>query len=318
MKSIWLISIGFVAACAMAPPPRELVDARAAYAEAKSGPAAQVAPADLHEAHRALRRAEAAYLDDGNEPRTRDLAYVALRKSEEAGSRARYLMASQERSSAERDIERLEDSHARRTKRELSVTRDRLSSTVGALQDQQRATAAEHQARLGTEADLQARIAERDQALAAQQQATDAARRDAAAAMASLQEIANVREEARGIVVTLNGAVLFATGESTLLPIARERLDQVAATLADVGDRSIQVLGHTDSRGSARQNDELSQHRAEAVRDYLVSRGISPARIRAVGRGAAQPVADNRSAEGRANNRRVEIVVEAPAQTQAQ
>jgi len=126
--------------------------------------------------------------------------------------------------------------------------------------------------------------------------------------------VANVTEEARGTVITLSGSVLFASGQATLLPIAQERLDQVARMLLDNPGRSIRIEGHTDSRGSAARNQELSRLRAESVRQYLISRSVPADLVRAEGIGSARPVADNRTAEGRANNRRVEIIVEPAAQ----
>ena len=94
------------------------------------------------------------------------------------------------------------------------------------------------------------------------------------------------------------------------MPSARSRLGQVAeALLKDEADATYVVEGHTDSSGTAAVNNELSRKRAEAVRDYLVERGVPADRITAEGHGADQPVAENSTAEGRANNRRVEIVV---------
>jgi outer membrane protein OmpA-like peptidoglycan-associated protein len=130
------------------------------------------------------------------------------------------------------------------------------------------------------------------------------------AAEASLKELANVKEESRGVVITLSGSVLFATGKSTLLPIAQNKLAEVAKALSDQGYKSLLVEGHTDSQGSIDKNMALSQERAQAVRSYLVSQGIPSDKIRAEGIGSGRPVADNSTAEGRANNRRVEIVVE--------
>jgi outer membrane protein OmpA-like peptidoglycan-associated protein len=128
--------------------------------------------------------------------------------------------------------------------------------------------------------------------------------------MASLAEVAKVKEEARGMVITLSGAVLFATGKYELLPIARDKLDEVAKALVDQGYKGILVEGHTDSVGKASDNDTLSLKRAESVRTYLVSRGIPSDKIRASGIGSARSIADNSTPDGRANNRRVEIVVE--------
>jgi len=127
--------------------------------------------------------------------------------------------------------------------------------------------------------------------------------------MASLAEIAKVKEETRGVVITLSGSVLFATGKSDLLPIAQDKLNQVAKALTDQGFKSIVVQGYTDSVGSAADNDRLSLKRAQSVRDYLVTHGIPPEKATAEGKGANNPVADNKTADGRAENRRVEIVV---------
>jgi outer membrane protein OmpA-like peptidoglycan-associated protein len=128
--------------------------------------------------------------------------------------------------------------------------------------------------------------------------------------MASLAEIAKIKEEQRGMVITLDGSVLFASGKWELLPIARNKLDKVAEVLQEQDDsKKIVVEGHTDSVGSDSKNLDLSQKRADSVRTYLVSQGVKSDRIRAVGKGESVPVADNKSPEGRANNRRVEIIV---------
>jgi len=81
-------------------------------------------------------------------------------------------------------------------------------------------------------------------------------------------------------------------------------------SLKDQGYKSIVVEGHTDGRGKASDNDTLSLKRAESVRTHLVSQGMPSDKIRATGIGASRPVADNNTADGRANNRRVELIVE--------
>ena len=129
-------------------------------------------------------------------------------------------------------------------------------------------------------------------------------------AMAELAKLAAIREEERGLVVTLSGSVLFQSAQSTLMPAAQIKLDQVAKALMAVSERNIIVEGYTDSQGSASYNQTLSQNRADTVRNYLVRRGYPSNRIRAQGMGEGSPVADNSSAEGRANNRRVEIVIQ--------
>ena len=131
-----------------------------------------------------------------------------------------------------------------------------------------------------------------------------------AAALAELAKLAAVKEEERGLVITLSGSVLFRSAESTLLSSAQVKLDQVANALLAVRARNLIVEGHTDSQGSASYNQGLSQRRADAVRDYLVQRGYPADRIQARGKGKGSPIADNASPEGRANNRRVEIIIE--------
>ncbi len=125
-----------------------------------------------------------------------------------------------------------------------------------------------------------------------------------------LAAYAAVKDEARGKVISLSGSVLFASNKAELMPTAMERLDEVATALKQYDGRRILVVGHTDNVGTDKNNMELSQQRAEAVRDYLAGHGIKPELIRAEGRGEAEPIASNDSPEERANNRRVEIIVE--------
>jgi outer membrane protein OmpA-like peptidoglycan-associated protein len=109
--------------------------------------------------------------------------------------------------------------------------------------------------------------------------------------VASLKEIARVKEESRGTVITLDGAVLFVTGKSELLPLAQQKLDQVANALKEMDEgKTVVVEGHTDSQGSDDTNLKLSQQRAESVRSHLVARGVPADRITAVGRGEQQQI----------------------------
>jgi len=131
------------------------------------------------------------------------------------------------------------------------------------------------------------------------------------AAIAKLAAVnAAVKEEPRGTVITMAGGVLFASNKAVLLPGAQSKLDPVAEALRDQEDKKILIEGHTDSRGSAATNQELSKARADAVAAYFTSRGVSSDRITTAGLGPSRPVADNNTAEGRANNRRVEVVIQ--------
>jgi outer membrane protein OmpA-like peptidoglycan-associated protein len=113
---------------------------------------------------------------------------------------------------------------------------------------------------------------------------------------------------ARGIVLTLD-EVSFDSGRSQLKPDAQRSLDQIAAFLNEHAERRVQVEAFTDSRGTNDYNIELSQSRADAVAMAMIQRGIDAERVRAMGYGAAFPVAANDNDGGRQLNRRVEIIV---------
>ncbi|MCS7189569.1 MAG: OmpA family protein, partial [Bacteroidia bacterium] len=109
-----------------------------------------------------------------------------------------------------------------------------------------------------------------------------------------------------GEVIRLNG-LFFASGDSTLAPESLLELERLAWLLSDKPTMRIEIVGHTDSTGSLEKNLELSWRRANAVAQYLKGRGISANRFEIVGMGPKQPIADNRTSEGRAQNRRVEF-----------
>jgi len=264
-------------ACGTAAVPQELLDARAAYAEAAKGPAADLAPAQLDTAKQSLDGAQRSFDQDGPSQTTKDLAYVAQRRAELAAAEGGREKAERKRSAADKDFKNTQIEGLQKTKEQLDAERKAREATGHEL-------ATEKAARLEAE-------------------------RKAAAAMASLAEIAKVKEESRGVVITLSGSVLFATGKSDLLPIAQDKLNQVAKALNDQGFKAIVVQGYTDSVGSASDNDRLSLRRAQSVRDYLVTRGVPSEKATAEGKGSNNPVADNKTADGRAENRRVEIVV---------
>jgi len=116
------------------------------------------------------------------------------------------------------------------------------------------------------------------------------------------------------ITVTLPNAILFDSGKATLKRATNVELDHIQSVLqSQYPGKQIDVVGHTDSdpikKSKWKDNWELSAQRALSVTRYLIRRGIAEERIRAVGRGASQPIASNATASGRARNRRVEIVV---------
>jgi outer membrane protein OmpA-like peptidoglycan-associated protein len=263
----------WLAGCATAPPPPQLIDARAAYNEARLGKAAELAPAELHIAKVSLNAAEQAYADDPESAVTYTLSYVALRTAELVKVQAETKQYKAQLDEAQRELDRLETEEIARTRSELVRTRHELAS--------------ERQARE-----------------AAEGREHDALQKLAAAAALS------VKEEARGTVIVLPGSVLFSSGEYQLTSEAQQKLGLIADTLSpQAKTHDIVVEGHTDSRGTPTSNQVLSENRARAVMDYLIARGVSASAITSVGIGQARPIADNATPEGRANNRRVEIII---------
>lgn len=320
-------------------PSRELVDARAAYARASQSAAATEARADLAAARRALRDAEHAYSMSSS--RERHLAVLAKRHALLAIERAQARVAEREaelariaslrradeaaraaeaaRAEAEAARQQAQSEAAQReaAQQQADVARMTLEQTEKELADTRSKLAAQ-----GTNLDERAPLLqERETALQAQldklraerdtaQEARNEAERQRDQALAQVRTIATVTEEDRGMVITLPGEVMFRTNEARLLRHARTKLDDLAEALQHLDpNQSFVIEGHTDARGSAAYNRRLSRLRANAVRAYLVKRGVDPDRIVARGVGEEEPVASNADAEGRANNRRVEIVV---------
>jgi outer membrane protein OmpA-like peptidoglycan-associated protein len=118
-----------------------------------------------------------------------------------------------------------------------------------------------------------------------------------------------VQRQGDNILLNLPEGVTFDVGRATIKPQFYGALDAVASTLNQYGNTRIEIEGHTDSTGSATMNQQLSENRATAVASYLASRGVARDRMYAIGYGKTRPIADNSTAEGRARNRRVEIIV---------
>lgn len=281
-----LLAIAGTTGCASAIAPPELVSARTVYDRATKGPAATLNPTDLHTAKESLDAAEASFEKEGDTQVTRDLGYTAERRTETAESKARAMQATSEKEQVIAQMHATTAAQAKMTAAELARANQQLASKDQALQAQ------------GNQ--LQTEVQRRQEA-----------EKRAAQAAADLAKLASVKQETRGMVITLSGAVLFTSGKSELLPAAQVKLNDVAKALIEQDpDSKMVVEGHTDSQGTAAANQELSQKRAQAVRDYLVTRGIAADRVTAQGFGPTRPIGENNSPEGRANNRRVEIVVQ--------
>ena len=124
------------------------------------------------------------------------------------------------------------------------------------------------------------------------------------------QRMALAQAAANGPRFTANGTVSFETNEATLLPETKQTLDKLVPKISKLpAGQAVVLVGHTDATGEEQHNDNLSKARADAVRSYLVNKGARADQIVSIGKGENQPVASNTSQEGRADNRRVDILI---------
>ncbi len=305
MKKLF-VTLLLVAACGAHGPSKELLQARAAYDHAARSNAATLAPAELHVAKKALVAAERESSDEPFAQRTLDYAYIAMRRAQRAEALGNAAAATAAVAAIEAQRVRVQADVIASQQGKLHASETALERQQGELNRQQAELAAKQGQLAQKEAET---TAERNARLAAEAKAADAEKK-AKDAMDALGRQMAMKEDARGMVITLSGSVLFVTGKATLLPGATAQLDKVADALTKLPERHFTIEGHTDSTGSYAVNADLSARRANAVRDYLISRGVSAEAVSATGVGSQRPVADNKSTAGRAMNRRVEIIVD--------
>jgi len=259
--------------CTAGNPPVALEQARTAYTQAEQTPAVVAnAPVPLQEAHQALRRAERVWADDHDAEEVQHLATLASQRVEIA------------RAAAEKKVAEAQIQQA--TEERDQVLLD--ARTRQAQRAQQQAGQATQEAHVAT-AHAQAAAAQVQQL---QQE------------LAALQ----AKQTDRGLVLTL-GDVLFETGKADLRPGALRNLYPLVTFLQKYPERRVVIEGHTDTVGSDAYNLDLSERRADAVRDFLLQNGVNPAQLMARGYGKASPVASNDTAAGRQQNRRVELII---------
>lgn len=289
----------------------QLERARAAYAQAKANPNVEAyAPAPLLHAGKAVEAAE----QSKNDGQMEQLAYLAERKSQIA-------LTLGEGKAAEREIERLrtETAEVLLQKREQEASLAKKEAEQAKLLALAKATEAE-QAKMEAEArtrqlEVTSREVERkarEVELARMMAQAEAAKAERAKAEANqlMQELSDLKakQTERGIVLTI-GDVLFAVGKATLSKEASRNIDKLVQFLQKNPNRRVLIEGHTDGTGSDSLNLTLSQERADAVKEALVTKGISEERISAKGYGKKYPVAGNDTAAGRQQNRRVEVII---------
>jgi outer membrane protein OmpA-like peptidoglycan-associated protein len=204
---------------------------------------------------------------------------------------------------------------------ELAAQQSQAEADAAKAAAQQQALARQQADAARQQADAAAAEAEaRAAAARQQQQAAEQAAQSAAQQAEQMRErlkqqlnqVLQTTESARGLIVNMSD-VLFDFNKYTLKPEAREKLAKVSGILLAYPGLKMQVEGYTDSIGSDEYNQKLSEERAEGVKDYLVGQSVSDANISATGYGKTHPIADNTSASGRAQNRRVELVVSGSA-----
>ena len=270
----------------------------------------------LAPAERALaEQAVQALAEGGGKAERAHRIYMAERRVDIAYAAAQ--MADQERKLTELDREHdrilLEASQRELQRARMEAERQRMESEMRA-EEAERLRAEDEQSAQDAEA-ARAQAAQTQRLLDAQAEAAKLARKEAQLAEAAAgdlrKRLSSLRATrgAQGMQMTLDD-IAFAPGQAGLRPEAKASLGQLVAFVNRDPAKPIRIEGHTDSRGKTESNRVLSQRRADAVRDALIAAGVAANRISSVGLGEDQPVASNDSEEGRARNRRVDVILE--------
>jgi len=282
-------------------------------------------PLELYEAHNAVRLAKLAGAEQYS-PSTFAAAVTAMHNADQMDA-DKHRDEKQEITFAREAVQRAEDARVDTLRKQAAEQAQNQENAKNQAQAdaataQQQAAAAQQQA-----ADAAAAKARADADRAAAEAAAAAARNQAAAATADaaaqvtaareklraqLNAVLQTTENARGLIVNMSD-VLFDTGKYTLKQDTQVSLAKVAGILQAYPGLTLQVEGYTDSVGGDDYNQKLSENRANAVRDFLIKQGVPAGSITATGYGKNDPVADNSTAAGRQQNRRVQLVVSGAA-----
>ena len=324
-KSSLILSVlaaAVISACASNAPNASLESARAVVSQTADNPeVVRRAPLELKAARDTIDKADNVWRNDRDEGEVNHLSYLAKQRAEVARNLARSRQVDED----------VKDANSAGDKLRLEArTREAEKARLDAIAAQNQTQTAQAQAR---QAQIDAANAQQNAAAATRMAAADRAQSIAAQEAAAAERLraeqaagtANAAQERvrqleaqlrdiegkhteRGLLVTL-GDVLFAFNKSELTPQAGPRLDKLASFLKQFPQRKLLVEGYTDAVGTDAYNMELSERRAEAIREALVARGVDTTRVVTKGYGKAYPVADNASVDGRAVNRRVEVVI---------
>src|ERR1700744_6418059 len=277
--------------------PLQLYEAINAVQIAEAAGAAQYAPDILAKAKQELENAQA--MDGKKSQRKQMITYARGAVQDAEDARVSTLRRMQQ-----------EKEH----QQQLAVQQAQMDAQQAQITAQQQALKRAQADAAAAQAEAAAANARAAQAAAehSAQQATDQTEQMRERLRAQLGQVLQTQETARGLIVNMSD-VLFDTGKYTLKPEAREKLAKVSGILLAYPGLTLQVEGYTDNIGSDEYNHKLSEERADAVRDYLVSQGVAPDNITATGYGMSNPIADNATSAGRAQNRRVQMVVSGSA-----
>ncbi len=304
--------------------PLELYEADNAIEIAEAGGADQYAPGAIAQAKAALQKAND-YNQHKHRKRTITYAREAVQSAQDARLiTIRKLKQADEQAAQQKQLKAQEMAReARQSAEEQAYARQQAERA--AAQAQQQAQAAQQQQQQAEQAAAQARQ-EQQQAEAqtaaarrAQQQAEQSAQQLAQQAQQArerlrqqLSQVLQTRETARGLIMNMSD-VLFGFDKYNLKPDAKQKLAKISGILLAYPDLKVQVEGYTDNIGAPQYNQTLSEKRADTVRNFLVTQDVPSQNVTAQGYGESHPVADNDTATGRAQNRRVELVVSGAA-----
>ena len=291
--------------------PLELYEAMNAVQIADAAGADKYASDTMNTAKTALKNAEDLDMKKSNRKETITFAREAVQSAEDARIiTIRKIKAEDEAA----QLKAKNDAEMAAQQSQLDAQKAQLAQQQEAAQRAQaEAAAAQAEARAQAARDAQ-RAAEQSaqaatqQAQAAQQQSEQIRER----LKAQLNQVLQTTESARGLIVNMSD-VLFDFNKYTLKSEAREKLAKVSGILLAYPNLKLQVEGYTDNIGSDEYNQKLSEQRADGVRDYLISQGVQENSITATGYGKSNPIADNSTNSGRAQNRRVQLVVSGDA-----
>lgn len=320
--------------------PLELFEARNAVRIAKNASADKYAAFIFSKAGQQMLHAEEVYRQKQNRATVEAAAKEAVETAEEARLMAVKKKAEDEaageaaareakaRADADAEAKRRNDAEiaraqaeeARAAAEQAKAEAEKMKQeALAAAEEAQAAKAAAEKAQAEAVAQQQVLAAEADKAKASaaqsenlRQQAEKEKQELRGRLLQQLNSVLATRDSARGLIANMSD-VLFRSGSVELLPAARERLAKVSGIVLAYPSLHVSIEGHTDSVGSDEYNQDLSERRAQSVRDYFVRGGIPEGAVDARGFGKAEPVASNETSEGRQQNRRVELVLSGDA-----